>query len=235
MARPQFSKEQLLAQALRAKNGPTPQQLQQEEFGDNEFAIEVAKRMGYRGDIDPKRARFHPTKDDAELTMEGMYVLPDAPEGRKALKVPGNDRSYDIPREPDTVNVIGVHAANPSTWSHEYRHREKPGMSENQNRYQDAFNAQTKGDWDNAVRYYKDMILRQGTRISSEQAEKELLNNMKLRGYGMAKNEFDFDGAKPPPNQPGMFNFLLHDSAIYAADRIKNPYWAKLLRAQEAE
>ncbi len=153
-------KQKKLAEALR---DPELSKKQAEEMADIEFQMEIAPHMNYEGDIDPSVARWHPLKGKkwdkySRLDLEGFQVPEDQPEGAKLRPYTyeyrddeGTRRHVEIPKEIGTVNTIDYAAGDPQVWAHEYRHRERPEMSEARIRIWDIQNAQNEEQFKRAA------------------------------------------------------------------------------------
>jgi hypothetical protein len=163
---PDISKEKLTAEQIRQMKKA------QEEFGDIEFQMDIAPYTNYTGPIDPSIARyrgFEGLPGDTDLTLGGFYVPPNDPNDpytEEELKgYVGEVSGVDLktPTEPNTINAVHSRAT-PNIWAHEYRHKEYPGLSEDQNRIIDGSMAMNESDWNSAVRMYRDKFARKGKR-----------------------------------------------------------------------
>ena len=111
---------------------------------DPDFKEKLSQYMA--GEIDPSVARHieFDIPDSAALNLYGQYNHLDKDINRGSGKI-----SFTL--APDIVAAI--HTRNtPSTWSHEFRHRNFPNLSESNNRTIDKLAAQTDYDLDEALR-----------------------------------------------------------------------------------
>lgn len=126
----------------------------QEGLGDTEFVMDVVNRMGpegYEVDIDPSVARVHPGIKGADYMLDkGIYYRPFDKYGNPTTrdtdveitgKKDGKKISQKITLDPDTVTAFEY---TPEVWAHEYRHRQRPEMSETTNRLHDLFTARSQ-------------------------------------------------------------------------------------------
>lgn len=197
-------------------------------MGDVEFQMALAPNLGYVGDIDPSVARYHGLGGaDGEYNVKGLYRLPLAggETGRKrGLKFEGEE----IPIDYDTVNTFGAKAANPVTWSHEYRHRMHPGLTEKGNRLADAANAQNADQWEKTITTWRDQLWReQDTRPSRDAAEKNLLWNLDRRGYGKEKARHSYNTQYDRGARPSSPSWFGSDKNRYANEQTARSYWLR--------
>ena len=139
------------------------QRLREQAF-DNEFAIEVAAQSNYAADIDPSISRFQGIGPEGapgyEPSLRGFYAKTSEgyPEGsiyydlprqifydtkykdRRVLGLPPGVNIKTIFPEAGTVSAIDS-AATPTTYAHEYRHKNFPGLSEREVRVADFLTA----------------------------------------------------------------------------------------------
>ena len=111
---------------------------------DPDFKEKLSQYMA--GEIDPSVARHieFDIPDSAALNLYGQYNHLDKDINRGSGKL-----SFTL--APD--EVAAFHTRNtPSTWAHEFRHRNFPNLSESNNRTIDKFAAQTDYDLDEAIR-----------------------------------------------------------------------------------
>ena len=133
---------------------------------DEDFSDVLGTYMA--GDIDSSIARhlaLPELPDVARVALRGVYNhSDDVIEERYDYQGIPIELSY----EPGSVNTI--HKWNiPSTWSHEYRHKNYPELTEKENRFVDLVAAQSEYDVDKGIRNYAHR-LRSGT--PSESLEK---------------------------------------------------------------
>lgn len=118
---------------------------------DEDFAEVLGTYMA--GDIDPSVANHFPLSDlpdGASLSLRGAHNPHDEviEERYDYEGIP-----FELAYEPGSVNAL--HKNNiPSTWSHEYRHKNYPELSEKQNRFVDMVAAQSDYDVDRSLRNY---------------------------------------------------------------------------------
>lgn len=203
------------------------------ELADAEFQTEVAKRLRYQAPIDVSKARVHNTPDDAELTLGGFRVPEDQPPG-DSYKANVDGKRFKIPIEPGTVNVVSSANMTPATWSHEYRHEQRPTLKERDNRLYDAYNAQTEEDWQWAVENWRDQRLREtGERPTKKEAEDRLLKEMaKQHHFGdrVRKREEHENPQIVPGEAQNIFGTLFGAKAPYNNARARMQYFARKLR-----
>ena len=147
---------------------------------DPDFAEKLSPYMA--GEIDPSVAR-HLELDlpqDVGLNLRGAYNPHDDPI-QKEFSVGGKPMSLEF--EPGTVNAIHTRN-NPRTWAHEFRHRNYPELSEDQNRTVDLVAAQSEIDRDDAIRLYANSIRKRVPSDSLDSVAKKFrnLNNPYLGG-----------------------------------------------------
>ena len=172
--------EEALAKALR---DPDWGRKNSESMADMEFQMQIAPNLGYRGPIDPSIARYHGVPTSDSLTTHGFQVPEEGSLGKGYRYAEGGEETI-IPKEPGTVNAIGRHGDIP-TWSHEYRHAQRPDMSEAKNRILDGYNAQNRDQWDSAVDLWQDWMQRRSEdKVSKEKAEKSLIGRVKVHADG---------------------------------------------------
>ena len=108
--------------------------LQGMQMGDIDFQMAVAPYMGYKGEIDPRKARIHSLfQDTPTLFTKGFSVAPESTntnpyEARSVQSLTPKSKSretYLFPQEAGTVNILGVENTTPSILGLEYRHQEK--------------------------------------------------------------------------------------------------------------
>jgi hypothetical protein len=119
-----------------------------EQMGDVEFQMDVAPYLNYKGPIDPSIARF--IGDTGKKTDSGLGGF---------IGMGNNETFYDNGKPivtDDEKGSVYYADASPKTIGHEYRHLQNEYGSELTNREYDAYNAQNKGDWDEAVLNYWD-------------------------------------------------------------------------------
>jgi hypothetical protein len=152
---PNFTEQQMQAQALGAENKPSRSHAASEAMGDIEFQQEIAARrgpMGYAMEMDPSAADFvaFPGGPD-QYTTNAHYNQLDEPRSTTIDGSPGERVRYET--QPGDLAVFGAKGANPKTWGHEYMHKEL-GTGENEQRKMDAFSARNKDEWDQAIKSY---------------------------------------------------------------------------------
>lgn len=129
---------------------------------DEEFADVLGTYMA--GDIDPSIANHFALSDlpdGASLALRGAHN-PSDEVIRERYDYEGIP--IELSYEPGSVNAL--HKNNiPSTWSHEYRHRNYPELSERQNRFADMVAAQSDYDVDRSLRNYAHQM-RYGGKVS---------------------------------------------------------------------
>ena len=111
---------------------------------DPDFKEKLSQYMA--GEIDPSVARHveFNIPDHVPINLYGQYNHLD-----KDINRGSGDISFTL--APD--EVAAIHTRNtPATWAHEFRHRNFPDLSENNNRIIDKFAAQTDYDIDQAIR-----------------------------------------------------------------------------------
>jgi hypothetical protein len=213
-----------------------------EQMGDIEFQMEIAPYFGYSGEIDPSIARYRGIEGlpgDINLTKKGYYIPPNDPNNpysEKQLEPEvGSVRGkrVELPNEPGTISAIH-NAAKPNVWAHEYRHQRNRGMSEFENRIEDAFAAQNESDWEDAVDGWADQMYRsrikqvgrkKAKRPSMSEAQDALLDTLETQTkHSDYVKEFK-GGASLPKDEAGFFKF--NDAGDYARYREKNTLAAK--------
>lgn len=250
---PKFSKQQLMAQALRAQ-GLTPEQVASEQMGDIEFQQELAARrgpVGYAMELDPAVANFTAYEDGPEgYTTNALYALPDGP--GKRIGVP-TEKGRDWPRDdvltpPGEIRAFGVKGANPKTWVHEYSHKEH-GTSEGKQREIDAFSARNEDEWDQAMDAYAGY---RGEGWDREKADAHMRSVFKGKDRRFdrldrhAGAEFDKGGRLSQQDKQGLFSKGMdkvfndpesmrarkdkREYARYADERIPQTYIGRALR-----
>ena len=121
---------------------------------DPDFKETLSQYMA--GEIDPSVAR-HVEFDVPETTginLYGQYNPSKDQPYEYSGAIDEKDVSYTL--APD--EVAAFHTRNtPSTWAHEFRHRNFPDLSENNNRIMDLYAAQTDYDVDDAIRMESDL------------------------------------------------------------------------------
>ncbi len=233
---PDVTKQRMTAEELRKAR------LASEQMVDIEFQMEIAPYFGYKGEIDPSKARYHGIKGlsgEDSLNKKGYRIPPDDPnnpyseEQLRPQRGSAYGREIVLPMEPDTVNTIH-NAATPRVWAHEYRHDRKEGISERENRLEDAFAAQNESDWEASVGDWQDQLFRQeikrvgrkkAKRVPLSTAQDSLLDNLEKRTKHSDYVEEFNAGATLPKNEAGMFSF--NDAGDYARWREKNTLAAK--------
>jgi hypothetical protein len=179
---PEFTKQQLEAQALRAANPVTPEQQMQIDQGNNEFELSIAPNLNYQGSgVSGDNAHYVGTPGISDpLTLRG-FVGTGSGETLAANVIDGVP--LVIPDGPaGSANAIGANAK-PKTWAHEFRHIKFPSASEGTIRLYDAYNAQNEDEWRDAV-----MMYGQHNRLNTmDEAEKRLIDQ--LRSLDKEKNE----------------------------------------------
>ena len=224
---------------------------QSEQMADIEFQMEIAPNLGYEGEIDPSIARHHPL-DMTEYSLGGFYVPEDASERevRRPYTSTVDGKRVKIPKERGTVNTVGSQA-DAKTWSHEYRHKQKPGISERTNRLYDGYMAQDKDDWDSAVDLWGDQRNRRrkrGDKMGFGEAEKDLIDNLSdTSGFGGRKRREE-RAADPELAErraeslrgvrTGGRTWLsdaLTNSFSYPGEIARQQYWARRMRQLEEE
>jgi hypothetical protein len=158
---PDFTEQQLQAQALRAAAKPTKSKAASEAMADIEFQQEIAARRGppgYAMELDPSVSDFvaFPGGPD-QYTTNAHVNMGDEVEKTYVDGSPGERVLYETP--PGGIAAFGAGGANPKTWGHEYMHKEQ-GTGESQQRKMDAFSARNKDEWDQAIESfagYKDI------------------------------------------------------------------------------
>lgn len=159
-----------------------PGRLANEQLGDNEFGIAIAPYMDPddRQFINPQQAKLVGLREPA--TMAGtnrtgmkksrtLDISPSMhPQGKSELTL-----------EPGSIYAMHASDANPALWSHEFRHdspsiEARFGESEDYNRYEDVYHAQTETDDELGIEYLADLLYRQSGKESSA----------KLDDYGQA-------------------------------------------------
>jgi hypothetical protein len=152
---PDFTEQQMQAQALRAANKPSRSSAASEAMGDIEFQQGIAARRGptgYAMELDPSVADFVAFPGGPEQYTTNAHVnMGDEVEQTYVDGSPGERVLHKTP--PGGIAAFGAKGANPKTWGHEYMHKEQ-GTSENHQRRMDAFSARNKDEWDQAIKSY---------------------------------------------------------------------------------
>lgn len=212
-----------------------------EDAVDNEFAIGIAPYSNYTEDIDPSIARYHGVKglsgnveEEGILRTRGFQVgeHPSHPKYLEPRVGRVDGRAIVIPVEQGTVNAIHSNAT-PATWSHEYRHKSTPNISERDNRVIDAAVALTKTDWKGAVEMWLDQLnrwdknLTEPKNYTTSEAERHLLGTLKREhNYtGTASQQYERERKRKGKN--------LDDSFTYKNMRTNQAYWPKRLEEIE--
>ena len=222
------SKARLMAQQLRA---------QQEQMGDIEFQMDIAPQLGYRGEIDPSIAHV---LNEPALTTKGYYIPDKLSDGQiEELRKQngyrdkdGNWKSLPVKRgHIYATNADKSSAGDPTTFPHEYRHKQRPDMSETSNRLADAAMATTGRQWDAAVSSWRNWIRASKDKIlKPSEAERDLLE--KLMGWheggqaGSAYNLYKED-AERHNLKPLDKSFMQNDTEGYAQEQMDKSIWRK--------
>jgi hypothetical protein len=220
-----ISKEKLTAEQIRQMKKA------QEEFGDIEFQMDIAPYNNYQGPIDPAVSRFHGIPGNtSKLTTKG-FAIPDVDVSKETPFRYTDQAGQEtiIPIERNTVNTIDA-GATPNVWGHEYRHRNKPELTEKENRLQDGFYAQNSSDWSDAIRMYQDKARREKRNVTKERAEKELLRDLEAKGDSIKKDEW-IDGARRQNEILGFDMGEFMSWPNYSEERDKELYWKKRAKA----
>lgn len=172
---PKFTKEQLMAQALREKRGMTPERRMGEQMLDIELEMEVAPYLNYQSDkVDAKNANYIGFEGDAPKVSLAGFIGKGTDKIKRKGTVDGRYLEiYDQPK--GSVNAIDKQAT-PRTYAHEFRHLQRPNATEGVIRAYDGYNAQNEADWKDAVLYFRDYIKAN----SMEKAESALLKELRL-------------------------------------------------------
>jgi hypothetical protein len=226
-----------------------------EQMGDVEFQMEIAPYTNYTGPIDPSLARYRGAKGlsgDTNLTLGGFYAPPNnekdpyTEEDLKGYEGRVQGVNVEVPVEPNTVNAVH-NKATPNIWAHEYRHKEKPGMSEDRNRLLDGALAMNESDWKSAVKFWKDKLMRKevlkqakarkngekytAKDILNSEAERDLINELdsdKGASFGATQtlfnDEFRNKGGNLPESEETWYN---PDEFDYERMRREQTYWPK--------
>jgi len=149
---------------------PSMGQVQNEQFGDMEFAQAIAPYLDPedRQFIQPSQAQFVGLKEPS--TLHGTNLV-GAKEGRTFKIAPelhpqGED---SLTLDPGFIYALHASDANPSLFAHEFRHNsprvrarvfEAGQSAEAFNRYEDLFHAQTPQDKQNAIDMLADWFYR---------------------------------------------------------------------------
>jgi len=166
------------------------------QMADIEFQMDIAPNLNYRGPIDPKLARLRTTPDDFPTNVRG-YRIPSAEEYAKEAfispeeaqlvieSIPlrtnyvGMGASQPLPVEAGAVSVVNARNARPEIWAHEYRHAQGLGKgAENLNRKIDAWNAQNKQQWDDAVEMEQYRLGDKGKKAPKDETEQRLIKSL---------------------------------------------------------
>tara|TARA_R110000772_G_scaffold78474_1_gene168247 strand:- start:268 stop:1464 length:1197 start_codon:yes stop_codon:yes gene_type:complete len=182
-------------------NEMSPQQQQEFlgnlQYGDLQFQTEVAPYMPEGATIDPSIGRLKTFPEEAGigplgLNTRGYSTNTSRFEGRTlpSLTVPFD--GYEIQLEPDTVTAVEAVNANPTLFSHEYRHFEGSDASdqpkivgEGLNRLQDLMASQNSADLADNARMVVE-ILHRG---AYSEGEKKRHNDMYRRIRGSTEEE----------------------------------------------
>jgi hypothetical protein len=176
MPKPEFTKQQLVAQALRASQPKTREMAMSEKLGDNDMLADVYNRFGpysqLFGNIDPEKVHLWYNKDrpDAQYNILGKALHPSA-KGKGDKHRLGNE-TFQL-ENPGDIALIGWEGANPETIGHEALHANRGWRDEGSVRNVEFLSARTKDEYEQNV---KDYAGYKG--ISYEDAEEELLFKM---------------------------------------------------------
>jgi len=227
---PDVTKQRMTAEELRKAR------LASEQMGDIEFQMEIAPYFDYAGEIDPSIARYRGIKDlsgDVDLNLGGFYVSPEDPNDPydKADLKPRTGRvqgvDIEIPVEPGTVSALHTRAT-PNIWAHEYRHQMgEDGNGERYNRLADAVVAQNEGDWESAVKMWRDQIYRDtGERPTASEAQEDLLDRLRFNNYvtprGVYRKDYERGARGTAESGPSWWE---RESANYEDERMERALW----------
>lgn len=136
------------------------QKKMQESFGNMEFIADIAGREGppgYTSRNDAESARYHkPAMPDSNLALKGIHHRDingktGKPNVREEIQIDAMDKKTEgMYMDPGEVVAFSRYAT-PSTWAHEYRHKNNSDMSEDLNRLYDAYSARNKADMDEVM------------------------------------------------------------------------------------
>ena len=146
---------------------------------DPDFKEKLSQYMA--GEIDPSVARHieFDLPETTGITLYGEYNPSKDQPYEYSGAIDETDVSYTL--APD--EVAAFHTRNtPATWAHEFRHRNFPEMSENEQRIMDLLVAQTDYDVDSAIRMESDYKNRKRRKSPPPSAEIWDLRRLKSRG-----------------------------------------------------
>jgi len=175
---------------------------------DPDFKEKLSQYMA--GEIDPSVARHieFDIPDSAALNLYGQYNHLDKDINRGSGKL-----SFTL--APD--KVAAIHTRNtPSTWSHEFRHRNFPNLSENNNRIMDKFAAQTDYDLDEALRLQSS----ENNYLRRKRNQKTLPPSAEIAGLRRLRRASNFN----PQVRNALAAFGTTDKEAYESSKAKELY-----------
>ena len=183
---------------------------------DPDFKEKLSQYMA--GEIDPSVARHveFDLPEHMNLNLYGQYIWPKDKGGETynySGTIKGKDVSYTL--NPDEVATF--HTRNtPSTWAHEFRHRNFPYLSEKEQRKMDLYAAQTDYDVDKAIRMQSDLQNRDRRKIK----RKALPPSAQIRGLNRLKHGLPYS----PAVRNALEAFGTTDEEAWNASKTKELY-----------
>ena len=122
--------------------------------------------------------------------------------------------------------MVGAKSATPEIIAHEYRHKQQPGLSEQQNRVADGSSALNERQWKSAVNLWRDQLARNGHKVTPSEAERSLIKAVDNKyAYNQTYvNELRDGGANLPESKRAWYN---NDMSDYEKMRKEQVYWPK--------